>query len=245
MLIIPAIDIKGGKCVRLVQGDFNRVTVYGEDPVAVALVWEKRGAERIHVVDLDGSKEGTTVNGSIVERIAAAVDVPVQVGGGIRDLETVDRYISAGVSRVILGTVALKNREFVTEACRRFPGNIILGIDARDGRVAVEGWIEQTEQSHVELARTYEGLGIDALIYTDIGRDGMHTGVNRKATEELARSVNIPVIASGGVSGIEDIQGLLHAESSGIIGVIIGKALYDGRLGLEEAIAAACGGDQR
>lgn len=239
MIVIPAIDIRGGKCVRLLQGDFNRVTVYGDDPVMVAEKWRTGGAERIHVVDLDGSKDGNPVNRHIIEAIARAVDVPVQVGGGIRDMKTIEGYVAAGVSRVVLGTAALKDRDFVLSACRRFPGRIILGIDARGDRIAVEGWLEETGHSPVEVARSYEGYGLDALVYTDIGRDGMQTGVNRDSTELLARSVDIPVIASGGVSGIADIEGLLSVRDAGIMGVIVGKALYDGRIDLAEAIALA------
>lgn len=239
MIVIPAIDIKGGKCVRLLQGDFNRVTVYGEDPVMVAEKWRSGGAERIHVVDLDGSKDGSPVNRHIIEAIARAVDVPVQAGGGIRDMKTVEGYFEAGVSRVILGTAALKDRDFVLSACRRFSGRIILGIDARGDRIAVEGWLEETGRSPVDVARSYEGYGLDALVYTDIGRDGMQTGVNRESTELLARAVDIPVIASGGVSGIADIEGLLSVRDAGIMGVIVGKALYDGRIDLAEAIALA------
>lgn len=245
MVIIPAIDIKDGKCVRLLQGDFNRVTVYADDPVEMAKTWRRRGAERLHVVDLDGSKEGGPVNGEVIERIARAVDVTVQVGGGIRCMETVERYLTAGVGRVILGTAVLKNRDFVIEACRCFPGRIILGIDARDGMVAVEGWLEQTEQSPAELAVMYEGYGIDAIIYTDIGRDGMQTGVNLDSTAQLAGAASIPVIASGGVSNIDDIKRLLSMKDSGIMGVIVGKALYDGRIDLEEAIAVARGSGGR
>ncbi|MDD5476018.1 MAG: 1-(5-phosphoribosyl)-5-[(5-phosphoribosylamino)methylideneamino]imidazole-4-carboxamide isomerase, partial [Syntrophales bacterium] len=237
MIVIPAIDIKDGKCVRLLQGDFGRVTVYADDPVKVAENWRNKGAERIHVVDLDGSKHGRPVNKGIVENIAKAVDIPVQVGGGLRNMEAVENCFSAGVSRVILGTTALKDRDFVMAACRSFPGKIILGIDARGDRIAVEGWIEESGMSPLELAMFYEKCELDALVYTDIGRDGMQTGVNREATAGLARAVRIPVIASGGVSGIEDIKDLLSVESAGIMGVIVGKALYDGRLDLEEAIA--------
>jgi phosphoribosylformimino-5-aminoimidazole carboxamide ribotide isomerase len=237
LIIIPAIDIRGGKCVRLLQGDFQRETVYSGDPVEVALRWAGKGAERIHLVDLDGSREGRPANDAVIRRILSAVDVPVELGGGIRDIATVDTYLGLGVRWVILGTAALKNRDFVVEACRRYPGRVILGIDAKGGKVAVEGWTEATRADVLEVARRYEDLGLAALVYTDISRDGMETGVNVPATERLARSVGIPVIASGGVAGIGDIDRLLAVADSGILGVITGKALYTGALDLEEAIA--------
>ncbi len=236
MIIIPAIDIRGGRCVRLLQGDFQRETVYSGDPAEVAQRWASMGAERIHIVDLDGSREGRPVNDAVMRQILSSVRIPVELGGGIRDIDTVDYYVGLGVRGVILGTAALKNRDFVVEACRRFPGRIILGIDARDGKVAVEGWTEATGSDALEMARRYEGIGLAAIVYTDISRDGMQTGVNIPATERLARSVEIPVIASGGVAGIEDIERLLAVADSGILGVITGKALYTGALDLEEAI---------
>ena len=237
MIIIPAIDIRGGRCVRLLQGDFRRETVYSGDPVDVARRWAAKGAERIHIVDLDGSREGRPVNDAVIGRILSAVDVPIEVGGGIRELGTVDLYLGMGVRWVILGTAALKNRDFVVEACRRHPGRVILGIDAREGKVAVEGWTEATGADVLDVARLYEGLGLAALVYTDIGRDGMESGVNVPATERLARQIGIPVIASGGVAGIGDIDKLMAAACPGILGVITGKALYTGALDLEEAIA--------
>ena len=237
MIIIPAIDIRGGRCVRLLQGDFRRETVYSGDPVEVARRWAAKGAERIHVVDLDGSREGRPVNADVIRRILSAVNVPIELGGGIRESGTVDFYLGMGVRWVILGTAALKNRDFVVEACRRHPGRVILGIDAREGKVAVEGWTEATGADALEVARQYEGLGLAALVYTDIGRDGMESGVNVPATERLARRIGIPVIASGGVAGIGDIDRLLAAACPGILGVITGKALYTGALDLEEAIA--------
>ena len=237
MIIIPAIDIRGGRCVRLLQGDFRRETVYSGDPVDVARRWAAKGAERIHVVDLDGSREGRPVNDAVIGRILSAVDVPIEVGGGIRELGTVDLYLGMGVRWVILGTAALKNRDFVVEACRRHPGRVILGIDAREGKVAVEGWTEATGADVLDVARQYEGMGLAALVYTDIGRDGMESGVNVPATERLARQIGIPVIASGGVAGIGDIDKLMAAACPGILGVITGKALYTGALDLEEAIA--------
>jgi len=237
LIIIPAIDIRGGRCVRLLQGDFRRETVYSGDPVEVARRWAAKGAERIHVVDLDGSREGRPVNADVIRRILSAVNVPIELGGGIRESGTVDFYLGMGVRWVILGTAALKNRDFVVEACRRHPGRVILGIDAREGKVAVEGWTEATGADALEVARQYEGLGLAALVYTDIGRDGMESGVNVPATERLARRIGIPVIASGGVAGIGDIDRLLAAACPGILGVITGKALYTGALDLEEAIA--------
>lgn len=239
MIIIPAVDIKEGKCVRLLQGDFDKVTVYSASPVETALRWEGKGAERIHIVDLDGSRSGEPRNRQVIEALARAVSVPVQVGGGIRDMKTVEAYLNLGVSRVILGTAALRDRSFVEAACRIYPGRIILGLDARDGKAAVQGWTEATEASVLDLARSYEGAGADAIVYTDIRRDGMETGVNVEATAALARSVRIPVIASGGVSGIADVEKILTVEKEGVIGVIIGKALYTGALSLEEAIGRA------
>ena len=237
LIIIPAIDIRGGRCVRLLQGDFRRETVYSGDPVDVARRWAAKGAERIHIVDLDGSREGRPVNDAVIGRILSAVDVPIEVGGGIRELGTVDLYLGMGVRWVILGTAALKNRDFVVEACSRHPGRVILGIDAREGKVAVEGWTEATGADVLDVARQYEGMGLAALVYTDIGRDGMESGVNVPATERLARQIGIPVIASGGVAGIGDIDKLMAAACPGILGVITGKALYTGALDLEEAIA--------
>ena len=236
MIIIPAIDLRGGRCVRLLQGDFQRETVYSGDPVEVACRWAAKGADRIHIVDLDGSREGRPVNDGVIRQILSAVSVPIELGGGIRELGTVEYYLGMGVGWVILGTAALKNREFVVEACRRFPGRIILGIDAKEGKVAVEGWTEATGADVLDVAKRYEGLGLAALVYTDISRDGMETGVNVPATERLARAVGIPVIASGGVAGIGDIDRLLAVAASGILGVITGKALYTGALDLEEAI---------
>ncbi|MFB3925477.1 MAG: 1-(5-phosphoribosyl)-5-[(5-phosphoribosylamino)methylideneamino]imidazole-4-carboxamide isomerase [Syntrophales bacterium] len=244
MIVIPAIDLKDGKCVRLMQGDFSRVTVYSDQPVTVAEKWRDAGAERIHIVDLDGSLAGSPKNLTVISEIIRRAHVPVQVGGGIRNLQTIGRFLDMGVSRVILGTAALKDRRFVLEACDIYKGKIILGIDAKEGRVAVEGWTEETAASAVDIAESYKGYGIDAIVYTDIKRDGMQAGVNLSATKELAESAGIPVIASGGVSGIKDIENLAAIEKYGIIGVIIGKALYAGSLSLEEAIKAA-GGKKR
>jgi len=237
VIIIPAIDLKEGRCVRLLQGDFDRSTVYSNHPADIALQWQEKGAERIHVVDLDGSRDGTPRNRSVIEEIVRAVDVPLQVGGGIRNMQAVDEYLAMGVGYVILGTVALKDRPFALDACARYRGRIILALDARDGRVAVEGWTEGTDRSPAEIAAQYEGCGLDAVIYTDIRRDGMESGVNLESTRLLAESVDIPVIASGGVASIRDIDRLLEDGGERIMGVITGKALYTGALRLEDAIA--------
>lgn len=236
MLIIPAIDVKGGKCVRLLQGDFNRTTIYSDHPAEMAVRWQQMGAKRIHVVDLDGSRTGSPQNMKVIAEIIRETSVPVQVGGGIRSMKTIEDYMKIGVGRIILGTVALKNRDFLIGACERHKGSIILGIDARDGKVAVEGWMESADSSPVEIAKSYEGYGLDAIIYTDIKRDGMETGVNIESTKVMAESVNVPVIASGGVSGMHDIEKLVEVEASGIMGVITGKALYSGALDLKDAI---------
>ena len=236
MIIIPAIDLKNGKCVRLMQGDFSRETIYSDNPGEVAKAWQEKGAQRIHVVDLDGSRSGVPQNGEVIRDIVRRVTVPVQVGGGIREMKTIGHYIGLGVSRVILGTAALKDRQFVMEACSAYAGQIILGIDASDGNIKVEGWTEETGQSAIELAKSYEGSGIDAIVYTDIKRDGMEIGVNVEATKIIAESVGIPVIASGGVSSLKDIEELMKIERYGVIGVITGKALYTGALQLEDAL---------
>ncbi|MGA3280446.1 MAG: 1-(5-phosphoribosyl)-5-[(5-phosphoribosylamino)methylideneamino]imidazole-4-carboxamide isomerase [Smithella sp.] len=238
MVIIPAIDIKDGKCVRLAQGDFDRVTTYADNPVDVALTWMQKGAELIHVVDLDGSVAGLPRNANIILEIARKVVVPIQVGGGIRDMETIEFYLNNGVSSVILGTAALQNEEIVRDACQTFPEKIILGIDALEGKVAIRGWTQKTQLNAVDLARRYEKFNVKAIVYTDIKRDGMGTGVNIEATKELAKAVNIPVIASGGVAAIADIENLLSIKDSEIYGVIIGRALYNGAVSLEDAIKA-------
>ena len=225
--------------MRLAQGDFKRVTVYGDHPAEVARQWQEQGAARIHVVDLEGSLAGSPQNRSAVEQIVREVNIPIELGGGIRDMATIEAYIGMGVHWVILGTAAVRDETFACEACRTFPGRIILGIDASDGQVAVQGWTEQTAVSAVDLARRFESYDVAAIVYTDIKRDGMETGVNLEATEILARSVRPPVIASGGVSGIHDIERLLEIESSGVTGVIIGRSLYTGALSLEAAIRTA------
>jgi len=237
MIVIPAIDLKGGACVRLEQGLMEKDTVYSTDPGATARIWQDKGGEMIHIVDLDGAFAGVPVNGEAIRAIVAAVSVPTQLGGGIRDLATIEAYLELGVSRVILGTVAKENPELVREACRKFPGRIVVGIDAKNGFVAVRGWADVTEKKATELAREMEGFGVEAIIYTDIARDGMMQGPNLEATRRLAESIRIPVIASGGISSLKDIENLLAVESSGVTGAITGKAIYTGALDLAEAVA--------
>lgn len=236
MIVIPAIDLKDGRCVRLAQGDFQRVTVYGEHPAEVAAQWQEQGAERIHVVDLDGSLAGSPRNREAVRDIVRTVSVPVELGGGIRDLTTVADYVQLGIRWVILGTAALRNPALVRDATREFTDRIILGIDARDGMVSVQGWTETTAQTAVEVVRSFAGCDLAAVVYTDIKRDGMETGVNVEATADLARETGIPVIASGGVHGMADIDRLMEIEHVGILGVIAGRALYTGALSLTAAV---------
>ena len=237
MIFFPAIDVKDGKCVRLYQGDMAKVTVFNEDPAAQARTFAAAGARWLHVVDLDGAVRGKPVNEAAIAAIVEAVDVPVQVGGGIRDMATVDFWLARGVERVILGTVAVKNPALVKEACRRQPGRIAVGIDARDGRVAVEGWTRQSEITAVELARHMEDSGAAAIVYTDISRDGAMRGPNVEATVALAKSTKVPVIASGGVSSMADLEALKKAGQGLLEGVISGRALYDGRIDLAAAVA--------
>ena len=236
MLIIPAIDLKDGQCVRLYQGEMDQATVYSNDPVATALGWQAAGAERLHVVDLDGAVSGVGVNTAVIEKICRTLTIPVQVGGGLRSLADVERIFSAGVQRAILGTVAYRQPAIVTQACQRFPGQITVGIDARAGKVAVQGWTEATQLEATDLARACVEQGVSEIVYTDIARDGTEQGVNIEATLALARAVPIPVIASGGVATLTDVERLLPLESDGIQGVIIGRALYTGAVDLAEAI---------
>ncbi len=237
MIVIPAIDLKEGKCVRLEQGLMEKDTVYSDDPGAQAKYWQDQGGELLHIVDLDGAFAGVPCNKQAIEQIVAAIDIPTELGGGIRDLETIEAYLGLGIDRVILGTVAKENPALVAEACRRFPGQIVVGIDAKEGLVAVRGWAEVTEKKAIDLAREMEGLGVAAIIYTDIARDGMMQGPNLEATAALAEAISIPVIASGGVSSLDDIRNLLKIEASGVAGVITGKAIYTGSLDLREAVA--------
>ena len=238
MILIPAIDLKQGQCVRLRQGCMDDSTVFSDDPVAMASKWVRQGCRRLHLVDLDGAFEGKPVNADVIEDISASFpDLPIQIGGGIRTVETVEAYLAAGVSYVIIGTQAVKKPEFVTELCSEFPGNVIIGIYARDGMVAIQGWAEDSDQSAEHLAQRFEDQGVAAIVYTDIRRDGMMQGVNVEATQKLAESVNIPVIASGGVTDIDDIKRLNAVKASGIEGTIIGRALYERTISLKEAQA--------
>lgn len=227
--------------MRLVQGDFHRETVYADDPVKMALVWQSQGAERLHVVDLDGSLAGVPRHAEVIRRMAAETGLPLQVGGGIREISTVEAYLRAGVRWVILGTAALRDPEFVRNACRAFPDQVIIGIDAKGGRLAVQGWTEEQTDTAAALARRFAEDRPAALVYTDITRDGMETGVNIEKTRELAASAGIPVIASGGVAGIGDIEAVMAIEADGVFAVIAGKALYTGGLSLPEAIARTRG----
>jgi phosphoribosylformimino-5-aminoimidazole carboxamide ribotide isomerase len=238
-IVFPAIDLKGGQVVRLAEGDMDRATVYGDDPAAQAMLFAEAGARFLHVVDLDGSFAGRAVNAEAVERIVAAFPGHVQLGGGIRNREAVERWFDLGVSRIVIGTAALKDPEFVKAAARDFPGGIVVAVDARDGYVATDGWAEKSDMEVIDLARRFEDAGVASLLFTDVGRDGLLKGCNVQATVDLARATDIPVIASGGVAGIADIRVLsLHAQD-GIEGVITGRALYDGRLDLKAALAVA------
>ncbi len=230
MNLYPAIDLKDGNCVRLLRGEMDAATVFNNNPGNQAAAFKDAGFKRIHLVDLNGAFEGKPVNASAVEAILAATDVPAQLGGGIRDLKTIEMWLEKGISRVILGTIALRDPEIVKSACKAFPGHVAVGIDARDGMVAVEGWAETSETSALDLARKFEDAGVEAIIYTDIDRDGALQGVNVEATRDLAAQISIPVIASGGVASIRDVEELLKVQDSGIEGVIIGRALYDGRI---------------
>lgn len=241
MLLIPAIDLKDGRCVRLRQGDLSDATVFSEDPAQMAAQWLSRGARRLHLVDLNGAVAGKPRNEASIKAIVDAVgsDIPVQIGGGIRDLDTIERYLDDGISYVIIGTAAVKNPGFLHDACGAFPGHIIVGLDARDGKVATDGWSKMTGHDVVDLARKFEDYGCEAIIYTDIGRDGMLSGVNIEATLRLAQSVRIPVIASGGVTDLGDIDRLCAVEFEGVTGVILGRSIYEGTLDFVQAQARA------
>ncbi|HEV3019953.1 MAG TPA: 1-(5-phosphoribosyl)-5-[(5-phosphoribosylamino)methylideneamino]imidazole-4-carboxamide isomerase [Burkholderiaceae bacterium] len=241
MLLIPAIDIKDGRCVRLRQGDMTDATVFSDDPVAVARHWVDLGARRLHVVDLNGARSGKAVNESVIRRILGEVgdEVPVQLGGGLRDLDTIERYIDGGVSFVVIGTAAVKSPGFLHDACSAFGGHVIVALDARDGKVATDGWSKLTGHDVVDLAVKFEDYGVEAILYTDIGRDGMLTGINLDATVALARAVKIPVIASGGAATMQDIERLCSVQSEGIEAAVLGRALYEGTLDFKAALERA------
>jgi phosphoribosylformimino-5-aminoimidazole carboxamide ribotide isomerase len=241
MLLIPAIDLKDGHCVRLIQGDMDQSTVFSEDPADMALQWVNKGARRLHLVDLNGAFAGKPQNFSAIRSILKAVgdDIPVQLGGGIRDLDTIEKYIDGGIRYIIIGTAAVKNPGFLKDACSAFGGHIIVGLDAKDGKVATDGWSKLTGHEVVDLAKKFEDYGVESIIYTDIGRDGMLSGINIDATVKLAQALTIPVIASGGLSNMKDIEGLCGVEDEGIEGVICGRAIYSGDLDFEKAQALA------
>lgn len=236
MIIYPAIDIIGGKCVRLQQGSYSDVTVFGDSPVEMAVKWENQGAQYLHVVDLDGARSGKSENSEVIKEIAKSLSIPVQLGGGVRSLETIENILSFGVSRVILGTSAVNNQEMLKAALKKYNEKIVVGIDAKDGRVAIQGWEKTSDLTAVDFARKVEELGAKTIIYTDISRDGMLKGPNLAAMSEMAKSVAIDVIASGGVSCLKDI---IDLKTSGVSGVIVGKALYTGNINLDEAIRAS------
>lgn len=236
MILFPAIDLKDGQCVRLKLGDMAQATVYNENPAAQALAFENQGFKWLHVVDLNGAFEGQSINGAAVEAILKATKNPVQLGGGIRTLAHIESWLAKGLARVILGTVAVRNPALVKEACKLFPGKVAVGIDAKGGKVAVEGWAEASTLEVIELAKQFEGAGVSAIIYTDIDRDGILTGINWDSTLSLADAVSIPVIASGGLASIKDIQRMLQPDAKKLEGAITGRALYDGRIDAEEAL---------
>jgi len=235
MLLIPAIDLKDGKCVRLRQGDMNDETVFSDDPVAVAGRWVDAGARRLHIVDLNGAFAGEPVNAEVVHRIAETYpDLPIQIGGGIRDEDTIQTYLDAGVQYVIIGTKAVTAPHFVNDICLEFPGHIIVGLDAKDGKVAIDGWSKLSNHDVIDMAQHFEKDGVEAIIYTDISRDGMMTGVNVESTVKLAEAIRIPVIASGGITSIDDVRALCDVDEEGIIGAITGRAIYEGTLDFAE-----------
>ncbi len=236
MIIYPAIDLKNGQCVRLVKGDMNQDTIYNDNPAEQALTWARSGFPWIHVVDLDGAVSGAPANQDAVKSIIAAADVPIQLGGGIRTIEQIANWLDEGISRIILGTIAVRDPDLVKRACYEFPGQIAVGIDARNGMVAVEGWVEESDLQATELAKIFEDVGVSAIIYTDIDRDGTGEGVNVVSTISLAQSTSIPVIASGGVGSLKDLELVRDASEYGVQGVVVGKALYDGRITPEDAL---------
>lgn len=237
MILFPAIDLKDGECVRLVRGLMEEATVFNDDPAAQARAFESAGFTYLHLVDLNGAFEGRPVNGRAVEAILKAISIPVQLGGGIRDLATIEAWLEKGITRVIIGTAAVKNPDLVREACKRFPGRVVVGLDAKDGKVAVEGWAEVSDVTVLDMARRFEDVGVAAIVFTDIARDGVLEGLNMEATVGLADAIKTPVIASGGLSSIDDIKALIAADCAGLEGAISGRALYDGRLDPAQAIA--------
>jgi len=239
VIIIPAVDIKGGKCVRLEQGFMDRETIFSDYPEEMALQWERKGAKRLHLVDLDGAVQGIPYNKKVIRNVVDRVSIPVQLGGGIRDLDTIEGYINLGIDRIIIGTVAYKDPDLVETACKRYPGRIIVGIDSKDRYVSVEGWTEATNIVAIDLAKRFEDMRINSIIYTDIKRDGMKRGPNIDGIREFAAAINIPVIAAGGISSIRDIENMAKLEDDGLSGIIVGRALYDGSVTLEEAICIA------
>lgn len=239
MIIYPAIDIRGGRCVRLTEGRFDAETVFADDPAEMALKWAGLGAEFLHLVDLDGALAGEGKNVPVIERILQSVNIPVQLGGGIRNLETIEKLLALGVTRLILGSAAVKNPQLVEEACKKYPGHIAVGIDAKNGEVAIEGWGKGSGVAAIELAKKMAAYGVETIIYTDISRDGMLSGVNVEATAALARACGVPIIASGGVASLEDIRRVKAVESDGVQGCIIGKAIYTGAVDLKAALALA------
>jgi len=245
VILFPAIDLKNGEAVRLQQGDMARATVFNRDPAAQAALFAQQGFEYLHIVDLDGAFAGKPMNAAAVERILAAVKIPVQLGGGIRDRATIEGWLGKGVTRVIIGTAAVRNPALVKEAARAFPRRVAVGLDARDGKVAVEGWAETSELSALEIAHRFGDAGVAAIIYTDVARDGMLKGLNLDATVALAQAVSIPVIASGGFASLDDVRALLAARAEKLEGAIVGRALYDGRLDAAEALALLKGDIQR
>ena len=239
MLIIPAIDLKNGHCVRLFKGQFDQETVYGDDPGMMARRWADAGAEWIHIVDLDGSKGQTPINQNAIVSIRKAVDARLELGGGIRDMETISYYLNQGLDRIILGTVALREPELVRKAAEKYPDRIAVGLDAKGDKVVVEAWTESTDMDYVDLAKKFENMGVSAFIYTDVDRDGTQTGPNLERTRALARAVKAPVIASGGIKDMADIKALMPLEADGVVGAITGRAIYEGSLDLAEAIRFA------
>jgi len=236
VIIIPAVDIKGGRCVRLEQGFMDRETIFSDYPHQMALRWERKGAKRLHLVDLDGAVQGMPYNKEVVKTVVDTVSIPVQLGGGIRDLDTIEEYISLGVNQIIIGTAAYRDPDLVKMACKRYPDRIIVGIDSRDNYVSVEGWTEPTSSTALDVAKRFEDMGINAIVYTDIKRDGMKTGPDIDAIRKFAAAMKVPIIAAGGISSIKDVENMAELEGDGVNGIIVGRALYDGSITLEEAM---------